>query len=181
MSLETYNKKRDFGHTPEPGPVPETPRKEKELIFVVQLHDASHLHFDFRLEWDGVLKSWAVPKGPSMNPKDKRLAVMVEDHPLDYAGFAGEIPDGNYGAGTVWIWDHGTWKPTEKIKDPGKALEQGSLEFILEGDKLKGKFVLIELKNSSVKNGWLLIKKHDGEEITHAYDAYEIEVNAENE
>ncbi|MCD7977129.1 MAG: hypothetical protein LUG51_08210 [Tannerellaceae bacterium] len=131
MSLETYNKKRDFEHTPEPEG--EGAVQTSKLVFVVQRHQASHLHFDFRLEADGVLKSWAVPKGPSMNPSDKRLAVMVEDHPLEYANFKGLIPEGNYGAGIVEIWDSGYWIPAENFHEVGKALEDGMLEFVLKG------------------------------------------------
>lgn len=161
MGLDAYKEKRHFENTPEPVAGIAEIENKQDLIFVVQLHNASHLHFDFRLEWEGVLKSWAVPKGPSMNPSDKRLAVMVEDHPLEYAKFEGDIPEGNYGAGTVQIWDEGTWKPVDDKTDVEEALSKGALEFILNGEKLKGRFVLIQLKNSNVKNGWLLIKKRD--------------------
>jgi len=123
--------------------------------FVVHEHHARHLHYDFRLEMDGVLKSWAVPKGPSMNPADKRLAIMVEDHPLDYASFEGVIPEGQYGAGTVSIWDKGTYQ----LIDGG--IESGRLEFLLKGKRLKGTFVLIKMKGKEKE--WLLIKKKDGE------------------
>jgi len=157
MSLEEYNEKRDFSATSEPKPS-KAERRDK-LVFVVQKHRASHLHYDFRLEWDGVLKSWAVPKGPSMNHGDKRLAVMTEDHPRDYAAFEGTIPEGQYGAGTVEIWDSGTWEPKEEFSDVDAALGKGMLEFYLHGKKLKGEFVLVELKNSYTKNGWLLLKK----------------------
>lgn len=156
MSLEEYNKKRNFEITPEPV---SGQSSENKRIFVVQLHHASHLHFDFRLEMNGVLKSWAVPKGPSMNHKDKRLAVMVEDHPLDYANFEGTIPEGEYGAGTVRIWDKGIWHPSDGSENPIRALESGTMKFILEGEKLKGVFVLVRMKK--VKNGWLLIKERD--------------------
>ena len=170
MSLEEYNRKRNFNITMEP--VSGQSSKGKR-IFVVQLHDASHLHFDFRLELDGVLKSWAVPKGPSMNHKDKRLAVMVEDHPLDYAGFHGTIPEGEYGAGTVEIWDNGFWIPEENSdKNIESALESGALKFVLEGKKLKGAFALIRLKK--VKNGWLLIKEKDEYITDKPYDAYNL-------
>jgi len=131
------------------------------LIFVVQKHQSSHLHYDFRLEANGVLKSWAIPKGPSMKPSEKRLAVMVEDHPLNYAGFEGTIPEGNYGAGTVEIWDSGTWEPLSGFEDAEKELEKGLLEFSLYGKKLKGEFALVKMEKSYTKDGWLLIKKND--------------------
>ena len=131
------------------------------LIFVVQKHQSSHLHYDFRLEVNGVLKSWAIPKGPSMKPAEKRLAVMVEDHPLNYAGFEGTIPEGNYGAGTVEIWDSGTWEPLAGFENAEKELEKGLLEFSLYGKKLKGEFMLVKMEKSYTKDGWLLIKKND--------------------
>ncbi len=164
MALTTYRKKRSFGKTPEP-----TGGKAsgKALRFVIQKHDASRLHYDFRLEMDGVLKSWAVPKGPSTNPEDKRLAMMVEDHPYDYRSFEGIIPEGNYGAGTVIIWDEGTYEPLEpsgdKKKDEKALLKQlkaGSLKFSLSGHKLHGEFALVRLKNAE-NNAWLLIKHRD--------------------
>ena len=170
MSLEEYKGKRNFEHTPEPEAIVGNTHKP-HLIFVVQKHRASHLHYDFRLETDGVLKSWAVPKGPSMHPADKRLAIMVEDHPLSYATFEGEIPAGNYGAGTVEIWDSGFWEPNDKFSDIEKALKNGQLEFSLHGKRLKGEFTLVELKKSTTKNGWLLIKKHDGYAVDEEYDA----------
>jgi bifunctional non-homologous end joining protein LigD len=164
MALSLYKKKRSFKDTPEPsggkasGPA---------LRFVVQKHAASRLHYDFRLEMDGVLKSWAVPKGPSLNPADKRLAMMVEDHPYDYRSFEGIIPEGNYGAGTVIVWDEGTYEALE----PGtkkeqekillKQLKAGSLKFSLHGSKLKGEFALVRLKNDEKGNSWLLIKHRD--------------------
>jgi bifunctional non-homologous end joining protein LigD len=171
MSLENYEEKRDFGKTSEPAPEPGTKNPEmtgtgKKLIFVMHKHFASHLHFDLRLELDGVLKSWAVPKGPTINPKEKKLAVMVEDHPLDYANFEGVIPDGNYGAGRVYIWDRGTYHfpDIEDGKENEKALrdglEKGHLTFIMEGKILKGEFSLVRLKKASPKD-WLLIKKND--------------------
>src|SRR6201999_787443 len=141
MSLTEYVKKRFFDKTTEPKG---GKSKSKQLAFVVQRHHASHLHYDFRLELDGALKSWAVPKGPSLNPSDKRLAMMVEDHPLEYAEFKGIIPEGNYGAGIVEIWDHGTY---ESLDQPGREqdekklkseLKNGSMKFILHGRKLKG-------------------------------------------
>lgn len=162
MSLSKYNKKRDFKQTQEPkGKVEKSVNK---LIFVVQKHAASHLHYDFRLEMDGVLKSWAVPKGPSMDPDVKRLAMMVEDHPYSYKDFEGTIPAGNYGAGNVIVWDNGTYMPSEKTASPERTLlanlKKGRLSFILNGTKLKGEFSLVKL-NGKQENAWLLIKKND--------------------
>ncbi|HEY6082189.1 MAG TPA: DNA polymerase ligase N-terminal domain-containing protein [Chitinophagaceae bacterium] len=145
--------------------------KSSRPVFVVHRHKSTHLHYDFRMDINGVLKSWAIPKGPSMNPADKRLAVMVEDHPLDYAKFQGIIPEGNYGAGIVEIWDHGTWKPDKEIESPLRSLGNGSLNFSLNGKKLKGKFVLIKLQHSSTKNAWLFIKRHDRYAILNDYDS----------
>jgi bifunctional non-homologous end joining protein LigD len=162
MSLSKYNQKRDFKKTQEPKGKVE--KSASELIFVVQKHAASHLHYDFRLEMDGVLKSWAIPKGPSMNPDDKRLAMMVEDHPYSYKDFEGTIPAGNYGAGNVIVWDNGTYTPDEKTANPEKTLlsdlKKGHLSFILKGKKLKGEFSLIKLKGKQ-ENAWLLLKKSD--------------------
>lgn len=165
MGLATYKKKRSFNATPEP----EGKKKATSgsLHFVVQKHDATRLHYDFRLEMEGVLKSWAVPKGPSMNPEDKRLAMMVEDHPYDYKHFEGIIPPGNYGAGTVIVWDEGTYEPME-FEGAGKKTEKhlleqlrkGDLKIRLHGHKLKGDFALVHIK-SSEDNAWLLIKKRD--------------------
>lgn len=153
MTLESYHKKRDFKKTQEPRG---ESGDDESNIFVVQKHYASHLHYDFRLAMDGVLKSWAVPKGLSDNPGDKRLAVMTEDHPLEYANFAGTIPAGEYGAGKVEIWDSGTWEPVGNLSDWTKTRK---LEFILHGKKLQGAWVLIGLKDEP-KN-WLLIKKRN--------------------
>src|SRR5205085_7406997 len=145
MALEEYKRKRHFEATPEP---PAKVEKKSGHRFVVQKHRASHLHYDFRLEMEGVLKSWAVPKGPSLNPGDKRLAMMVEDHPYDYRTFEGIIPKGNYGAGTVIVWDEGTYEsldPGTKAEQEKKLLRQldsGSLKFRLNGKKLKGEFAL---------------------------------------
>ncbi|HMG89729.1 MAG TPA: DNA ligase D [Chryseolinea sp.] len=163
MALTKYIKKRDFKKTPEPKG--KKSKQSKNLTFVVQRHDASHLHFDFRLELDGVLKSWAVPKGPSLNPGDKRLAVQVEDHPLSYGKFEGVIPKGNYGAGTVEIWDNGTYAPESDTNGTAtstlrKGLKSGSLKITLHGKKLKGSFALVRLKDGKEKN-WLLIKHRD--------------------
>ncbi|MBA4055455.1 MAG: DNA ligase, partial [Marivirga sp.] len=176
MSLDTYTRKRNFSKTPEPkGKVKSL---SKKLGFVVQRHDASHLHYDFRLELDGVLKSWAVPKGPSLDPHDKRLAVMVEDHPISYGKFEGVIPEGNYGAGTVDIWDSGTYIPEVPSKDPAanirKGLKAGSLKFIMKGRKLQGSFALVRLKDGKEKN-WLLIKHRD----EFARDSFNIESPAQ--
>jgi len=164
MALTLYNRKRNFNATAEPQG--EVKKSVSKLIFVVQRHKASRLHYDFRLELDGVLKSWAVPKGPSMNPKDKRLAMMVEDHPYDYKDFAGTIPEGNYGAGIVEIWDSGTYADIENSpKDIAEkklraGLKSGDFKFQLFGKKLKGEFVLVKLKGKE-DNSWLLIKHHD--------------------
>ena len=139
-------------------------RKAEYPRFVIQKHDASRLHYDLRLEHDGVFKSWAVTKGPSLNPKDKRLAVEVEDHPLDYGDFEGTIPKGEYGGGTVMLWDRGFWLP-EGTDDIDAALRKGELKFVLAGDKLQGGWVLVRLKNdrdgSGKRNNWLLIKHKD--------------------
>lgn len=163
MGLSLYKKKRNFSETSEPEG--KRAKKGKELIFTIQKHAASHLHYDFRLEMDGVLKSWAVPKGPSLNPEDKRLAMMVEDHPYDYKDFEGNIPEGNYGAGNVIVWDNGTYEPREETDNPEKsllaALKKGHITFVLKGKKLKGEFALIKLRNGKQENAWLLVKKDD--------------------
>lgn len=151
MKLETYHKKRNFKKTLEPRGISKKTAESK--IFVIQKHQARHLHYDFRLAIGNILKSWAVPKGPST--KNKRLAVMTEDHPLEYAKFVGTIPKGEYGAGTVKIWDKGTWEPINNVK---AGLKQKKLEFVLHGKKLKGTWVLIGLKNN--QKNWLLFKKH---------------------
>ena len=167
MTLDKYKEKRDFEATSEPKGVQNKAGAEKAaLSFVVQKHAATRLHYDFRLEMDGVLKSWAVPKGPSMNPEDKRLAIMVEDHPYDYKDFEGIIPEGNYGAGSVIVWDNGTYGVADphfegdvedKLLDD---LRRGHLSIILKGKKLKGEFGLVRLWTGK-ENEWLLIKKDD--------------------
>ena len=163
MSLETYVKKRDFKQTAEPKG---GKSDNRTLSFVIQRHHASRLHYDFRLELDGTLKSWAVPKGPSLNPDDKRLAMMVEDHPIDYQHFEGIIPNGNYGAGVVIIWDKGTYTSLaddrkDDIKQLRAGLKAGNLKIRLDGDILKGEFALVKIKNANEDNSWLLIKHRD--------------------
>src|SRR5271167_1407677 len=158
MALEEYQRKRDFKQTPEPPPKLETQSRHR---FVVQCHDATRLHYDFRLELEGVLKSWAVPKGPSLDPADKRLAMQVEDHPVSYFDFDGIIPPGNYGAGTVMVWDMGTWEPQG---DASEMLHKGDLKFRLDGKKLKSDFALVHKKSrrpGTKGNEWLLIKHRD--------------------
>ena len=163
MSLAKYNSKRRFDDTPEPeGKIG---KEVKQLTFVVQRHHASHLHYDFRLELNGTLKSWAVPKGPSLNPKDKRLAMMVEDHPISYATFQGDIPEGNYGAGHVDVWDHGTYEPIDENgnvitpKEFAVHLHAGNAKFRMKGKLLKGDFALVNMKKD--EKTWLLIKHKD--------------------
>ena len=159
LDIETYNKKRDFSKTKEPKG---RKLKGKGDSFVVQKHDASRLHWDFRLELDGVLKSWAVPKGPSLDPDDKRLAVRTEDHPLDYGDFEGVIPKGEYGGGTVMLWDEGRWIP-EPGKDPSKTIEEGHLHFALDGERMKGEWVMFRLKGrpGDRQEPWMLKKVTD--------------------
>jgi bifunctional non-homologous end joining protein LigD len=152
-ALTEYKKKRKFDKTPEPGPTKK--RTKTGRIFVIQKHRATQLHYDFRLEADGVLKSWAVPKGPSLDPTVKRLAMQVEDHPVDYAKFEGVIPEGEYGGGTVMVWDYGTYNP--ETDDVSTALRKGELKFELDGQKLKGSWVLVRTRDRQ----WLLIKHRD--------------------
>jgi len=180
MALEDYQRKRRFDQTPEPPPKVE---KKSGHRFVVQMHSASRLHYDFRLEMDGVLKSWAVPKGPSLDPADKRLAMQVEDHPVSYFDFEGNIPADNYGAGSVMVWDVGTWQPLSPIPVEGKylpatdteanaMLSKGDLKFRLKGKRLEGDFALVKMRGrrpGSKGNEWLLIKKHDEHEV-EGYD-----------
>jgi bifunctional non-homologous end joining protein LigD len=182
MALEEYKRKRKFESTPEPPPKVETKAGHR---FVVQKHDATRLHYDFRLEMEGVLKSWAVPKGPSLDPADKRLAMQVEDHPVSYFDFEGIIPENNYGAGTVMVWDVGTWQPLSPVAVQGKyvpgteaeaaaMLAKGDLKFRLKGKKLNGDFALVKMKGrrpGSKGNEWLMIKKHDD----HVVEGYDID------
>jgi len=182
MGLEEYKRKRRFEETPEPPPKVETKTGNR---FVVQKHDATRLHYDFRLEMEGVLKSWAVPKGPSLDPADKRLAMHVEDHPVSYFDFEGNIPENNYGAGTVIVWDMGTWQPLSPVAVNGKyvpgteaeaaaMLAKGDLKFRLNGERLKGDFALVKMRGrrpGSKGNEWLMIKKHDD----HVVEGYDIE------
>jgi len=187
MALEEYKRKRRFEDTPEPPPEIEAKTGHR---FVVQMHDATRLHYDFRLEMEGVLKSWAVPKGPSLDPADKRLAMQVEDHPVSYFDFEGIIPENNYGAGTVMVWDVGTWQPLSPVAVEGKyvlgteaeaaaMLAKGDLKFRLDGKKLKGDFAIVKMKGrrpGSKGNEWLLIKKHD----EHAVEGYDIDAYDES-
>src|SRR5438477_11617196 len=175
MALEEYKRKRSFDHTPEPPPKLDP---KKGFRFVVQKHRASHLHYDFRLEMEGVLKSWAVPKGPSLDAADKRLAMHVEDHPVSYFHFEGIIPEGNYGAGTVMVWDTGTWEPLPH--QPGvkanasEMLAKGDFKFRLHGKKLNGDFVLARMRSrrpGSKGTEWLLIKKRD----EHADESFDVD------
>src|SRR5689334_23079179 len=168
MALEKYKQKRNFTSTPEPPGDPKlaaerAKKQEKGRFFCVQKHLASHLHYDFRLEHDGVLLSWAVPKGPSLDPKTKRLAMHVEDHPIEYGTFEGVIPEG-YGAGIVMLWDQGTWTP--ETDDVDRSLAKGDLKFTLDGYKLKGSWVLVRTRGygkdaRSAAKSWLLIKHRD--------------------
>src|SRR5690606_11643980 len=175
MGLEVYNQKRNFKETAEPEG--KKSRGGKKLHFVVQRHAASRLHYDFRLEVDGVLKSWVIPKGPSLNASDKHLAMMVEDHPLEYRTFEGTIPQGNYGAGEVEIWDKGYYVPLTQGKgeNPNKVMREefnnGSLKFVLHGEKLQGEFALVKIKDAKQENAWLLIKHKDEFSVKKKYSA----------
>ncbi len=161
--LDPYHAKRNFSVTTEPkGTHRSTRQSSKVLKYVIQKHAATNLHYDFRLEWNGVLLSWAVPKGPSLDPSTKRLAMQVEDHPLEYGTFEGVIPEGEYGGGTVMLWDEGTWAPEEP--DADASLKKGELKFELHGKKLHGSWVLVRVRGGyggSKKPGWLLIKHKD--------------------
>jgi bifunctional non-homologous end joining protein LigD len=187
MSLDEYKRKRRFEETPEPPPKLE---KQSRRRFVVQRHDATRLHYDFRLEMEGVLKSWAVPKGPSLDPADKRLAMQVEDHPVSYYDFEGTIPQGNYGGGTVMVWDAGTWEPLSPMpvkgeyvpgteKEAAAMLVKGDLKFRLKGKRLNGDFALVHIKGraGSKGNEWLLIKKKDSQVVAgFDIDAYDTSI-----
>lgn len=175
-SLATYHKKRDFAQTPEPSGRKEkarAPRSSERMRFVVQMHRATRLHYDFRLEADGVLASWAVPKGPTLAPGDRRLAMHVEDHPLDYRDFEGNIPAGQYGAGSVIVWDRGTYTLAEG-DDPADEIANGKIKFVLRGRKLRGEFTLVKMKQREGEHGepWLLIKDRD-EQADPQYDPAE--------
>jgi bifunctional non-homologous end joining protein LigD len=161
QKLARYRAKRDFSVTEEPSGAQKV-QTAPHLRFVIQKHAATRLHYDLRLELDGVFRSWAVTKGPSLNPKDKRLAVEVEDHPLDYGDFEGTIPKGEYGGGTVMLWDRGFWMPVPGV-DPQRALRKGELKFVLSGEKLKGGFVLVRMarRENEKRDNWLLIKHRD--------------------
>jgi bifunctional non-homologous end joining protein LigD len=161
MPLIDYDKKRNFGVTPEPAGKVVAKAKHAPLIYVIQKHRATALHYDFRIEWKGVLLSWAVPKGPALDPTVRRLAMHVEDHPIDYATFEGVIPEGEYGGGTVMVWDQGTWTPEQE--DVDAALTKGDLKMTLHGKKLKGSWVLVRTRGYGRDDGksWLLIKHRD--------------------
>src|SRR5690349_14224315 len=173
MALEEYRRKRDFRKTPEPaGAAAAHQQAGAGLSFVIQKHAARRLHYDFRLELDGVLKSWAVPKGPSLDPSEKRLAVHVEDHPLGYGAFEGVIPEGEYGGGTVLLWDRGIWMPLNS--DPQEAYRKGSLKFTLIGEKLHGNWALVRMGGKAANErheNWLLIKERDDEALPQSGDA----------
>ena len=169
MGLDEYRGKHDFSRTAEPnGEIAAGQRRHAALRFVVQKHAARRLHYDFRLEMGGVLKSWALPKGPSLDPGVKRLAVQVEDHRLEYAEFEGVIPEGEYGAGTVLIWDRGTWLSEG---DPVKAYEHGALEFELRGERLRGGWALVHMGRRRSGSYWLLIKQRDADARPGSGDA----------
>ena len=161
MTLKEYRKKRRFGVTPEPeGGKPGPKKRRRKLSFVIQKHRATALHYDFRLEWNGVMLSWAVPKGPSPDPSVKRLAMQVEDHPIEYNKFEGITPEGEYGGGTVMIWDRGSWTP--EVDDVDAALKKGELKFSLDGEKLHGSWVLVRTRRRGEERpAWLLIKHRD--------------------
>jgi bifunctional non-homologous end joining protein LigD len=158
MSLEEYRKKRDFRVTPEPAGGKPHASGGGKLTYTIQKHEATNLHYDLRLQWNGVLLSWAIPKGPSLDPSVKRFAVRTEDHPIEYAKFEGVVPGGEYGAGTVMLWDEGTWVPDDP--DVDASLRKGDLKFALYGKKLKGSWVLVKTRGYG-RSSWLLIKHRD--------------------
>jgi bifunctional non-homologous end joining protein LigD len=168
MALEEYRRKRDFKKTSEPPPA-KVEVEHTGLSYLIQKHDATRLHYDFRLELDGVLLSWAVTKGPSLNPSDKRLAVRTEDHPIAYGSFEGTIPQGEYGGGTVMLWDQGTWSPKG---DARAGLKKGHLSFELRGQRLKGGWNLIRMRGDSKRENWLLIKEADEEAQSSSNGAF---------
>jgi len=169
--LQDYDAKRDFSRTPEPAGGPQPEGHDGRLRFVVQRHRATRRHYDLRLEWDGTLMSWAVPKGPSLDPAAKRLAVRVEDHPIEYAGFEGVIPKGEYGGGDVIVWDRGTWSPAAGDEDVRRALDRGSLHFDVDAEKVRGRFVMVRKGTEGGKEQWLLFHKAD----EHAVDGWDAE------
>src|SRR5260370_20120579 len=173
MALEEYRRKRDFRKTRDAAGSPAAGKKAgAPLSFVIQQHAARRLHYDFRLELDGVLKSWAVPRGPSLDPGEKRLAVQVEDHPLDYGGFEGVIPEGQYGGGTVLLWDRGSWTP--EGPDPAEAYRKGTLKFGLDGNKLHGHWALVRMGGKAANErheNWLLIKERDADAMPDSGNA----------
>ena len=173
MALDEYAAKRRFENTPEPPPSKKTSKRTAKPYFCVQRHDATRLHYDFRLEMDGVLKSWAVPKGPSLDPTVKHLAAFVEDHPVEYGGFEGNIPAGNYGAGSVMLWDRGTWELLGDVAADAQ-LARGDLKFRLHGEKLNGDFAIVLMKGRGKGNEWLLIKKRD----EFANEGWDVEAHA---
>jgi bifunctional non-homologous end joining protein LigD len=173
MSLQEYVRKRDFKQTPEPGPGEVVKSSPHTGRYFIQRHNATRLHYDFRLEIDGTLKSWAIPKGPSLDPAQKHLAAMVEDHPLDYGDFEGNIPKGQYGGGSVMLWDRGTFELIGE-EDGLAQIARGDLKFRLHGEKLSGTWALVQMKNRGKGNEWLIIKKKD----EAADPAWDIEAHA---
>src|SRR4051812_46161212 len=160
--LARYREMRDFSQTAEPSGEASRVVPSEALRFVIQKHAASHLHFDLRLEYEGTFRSWAVPKGPSLDPKSRRLAMEVEDHPLDYGDFEGTIPKGQYGGGTVMLWDRGYWAPEKGFEKIGAALAKGELKFVMEGERMHGSWVLVRTKRDDRgKANWMLIKHRD--------------------
>ena len=176
MALDEYAAKRRFDNTPEPPPSAKKSKQGAKPYFCVQRHDATRLHYDFRLEMDGVLKSWAVPKGPSLDPTLKHLAAFVEDHPVAYGGFEGNIPAGNYGAGSVMLWDRGWWELLGDGVPADAQMARGDLKFRLHGEKLNGDYALVLMKGRGKGNEWLLIKKRD----EFAEEGWDVENHAQS-